>query len=107
MYLKMFFVKNLDQTMMHLQFKFQAVPTESAETCHFAEKWMVSMVTHLIGGLLIKYGLLFVRNSVGAFWQKSIVDASQKLVFSMFGKWKIDFLLKEYENSLWRDCLPL
>ena len=67
MYLKMIFVKNLDQTMRHLQFKFQAVPTESAGTCHFAEKWMESLVTHLIGELHIKYGLLFVKNSVGRF----------------------------------------
>ena len=68
---------------------------------------MESLVTHLIGELHIKYGLLFVKNSVGAFWQKSLVDASQKLVFSTFGKWKIDFLFKEDENSLWRHCLPL
>ena len=67
MYLKMIFLKNLDQAMGHLQFKFQAVPTGSAGTCHFAEKLMVSMVTHLIGGLLIKYGLLLVKNSVGVF----------------------------------------
>ena len=107
MYLKMIFLRNHDQAMRHLQFKFQAVPAGSAGTCHFAEKWMVSMVTHLIGGLLIKYGLLFIKNSVGAFWQKSMVDASQKLVFSTFGKWKIDFLFKEDENSLWRHCLPL
>ena len=31
MYLKMIFVKNLDHTMRHLQFKFQAVPAESQE----------------------------------------------------------------------------
>ena len=92
MYLKMIFLKNLDQAMRHLQVNFTF---GSAGTCHFAEKWMVSMVTHLIGGLLIKYGLLFVKNSVGAFWQKSMVDASQKIVFSTFGKWKIDFLFKE------------
>ena len=77
MYLKKIFVKNLDQTMRHLQLKFQAVPAESAGTCHVAEKWMKSLVTHLIGELHIKYGLLFVKNSVGAFWQKSLVDASQ------------------------------
>ena len=49
MYLKNIFVKNLDQAMRHLQFKSQAVPTKSAGTCPFAEKWMESMVTHLIG----------------------------------------------------------
>ena len=94
MYLKMIFEKNLDQATGYLQFKFQAVPTESAGTCHFAEKWMESLVTHLISELHIKYGLLFVKNSVGAFWQNSLVDASQKLFFSMFGKRKIDFLFK-------------
>ena len=67
MYLKMFFLKHLDQVTRHLEFKFQAGPFGSAGTFHFAEKWMVSMVTHLIGGLLLKYGLLFVKNSVGAF----------------------------------------
>ena len=30
-----------------------------------------------------------------------------KTCFSTFGKWKIDFLFKEDENSLWRHCLPL
>ena len=49
MYLQMLFVKNLDQTMSHLQFKFQAVPPEFVGTCYFAEKWMESLVTHLIG----------------------------------------------------------
>ena len=100
-------MKNPDQATRHLEFKFQAVPAESTGTCHFAEKWMESLVTHLIGELHIKYGLLFVKNSVGAFWQKSLVDTSQKLVFLTFGKWKIDFLFKEDENSLWRHCLPL
>ena len=60
-------MKNLDQVVRHLQFKFQAVPARSAGTCHFAEKWMESLVTHLIGELHIKYGIIFVKNSVGRF----------------------------------------
>ena len=71
MYLKMIFVKNPDQATRHLQFKFQAVSAESVGTCHFVEKWMESMVTHLIGGLLVKYGLLCVKNSVGGRFGKN------------------------------------
>ena len=63
--------------------------------------------TQSIGELHIKYGLLFVKNSVGRFGNTSLVDASQKLVFSTFGKWKIDFLFKEDENFLQRHCLSL
>ena len=48
MYLKNDFLKNLEQAMRHLELKFQAVPIESVGTCHFAKKWMESMVTHLI-----------------------------------------------------------
>ena len=81
-----------------LQFKFQAVPTGSAGTCHFADKWMVSMVTHLIGYLHIKYGLLFFLNSVGAFWQKPLVDASQKLVFRLLENGKLIFCSKKMKT---------
>ena len=42
MYLEMIFGKNKEQTMRQLQFKFDPLPTESAEICLFHERWIKS-----------------------------------------------------------------
>ena len=106
LYVKMIFWKNHEKTMRHLQFKFHPDPTKSADTCHFVEKWMESFEMQPIIEMSIKCGLLFIKNGVPHFGNTLLVPASQITPFSALGKWKIDFLCKENENSLWRHCLP-
>ena len=55
----MIFVKNKEQTMMQLQFKFDPLPTESTEICLFHERRIKTFYTQPFGQLCIKYGLIF------------------------------------------------
>ena len=59
MYLEIIFGKNKEQTMRQLQFKFDPLPTESAEICLFHERWIKAFDTQPFGQLFIKYGLVF------------------------------------------------
>jgi len=68
---------------------------------------MESFETQTIGELHINSGLPFMKNWVPHFGNTFLVAASQKMRFSSVGKWKIDFLCKEDENSLWKHCLPI
>ena len=61
MYLEMIFGKNKQQTMRQLQFKFDPLPTESAEICLFHERWIKTFYTQPFGQLCIKYGLVFQK----------------------------------------------
>ena len=67
---------------------------------------MESFEMQPIGELHIKCGLLFMKNEVPHFGNTFLVAATQKIPFSGLGKWKIDFLCKDNENSLWKNCLP-
>ena len=45
MYLEMIFVKNKEQTIRQLQFKFDPFPTKSAEICLFHQRWIKTFYT--------------------------------------------------------------
>ena len=78
MYLEMIFVKNKQQTMRQLQFKFDPLPTESAEICLFHERWIKNFYTQPFFQLCIKYGLVFLKNDLVQFCNKYIIGPSQK-----------------------------
>ena len=59
MYLEMIFGKNKEETMKHPQFKFDPLPTKSAEICLFHERWIQAFDIQPFGKLCIKYGLVF------------------------------------------------
>ena len=77
MYLEMIFGKNKEQTIRHLQFKFDPLPTESAEICLFQERWIKSFIMQKFGQLLIKYGLVFYKNGVVQIYTKYLAASSQ------------------------------
>ena len=89
MYLEMIFGKNKEQTMRQLQFKFDPLPTESAEFCLFHERWIKTFDTQPFGQLCIKYGLVFYKIDLVQFCNKYMVGPSQKTHFghSKNGKW--------------------
>ena len=55
----MIFGKNKEQTMRQLQFKFDPLPTESAEICLFHKWWIKTFDTKPFCQLCNKYGLIF------------------------------------------------
>ena len=55
----MIFGKNKEQPMRQLQFKFDPLPTESAEICLFHQRWIKAFDMKPFGQLCIKYGLVF------------------------------------------------
>ena len=81
MYLEMIFEKNKDQTMRQLQFKFDPLPTESAEVCLFHQRWIKSFDNQPFGHLCIKYGIIFYKNDLVPFCNKYMVGPSQKTSF--------------------------
>ena len=106
MYLAMIFLKNKQQTMRQLQFKFDPLPAESAEICLFHQRWIKTFYTQPFGQLCIKYGLVFYKIDLVQFCNKYMVGPSQKNSFQALGKWKMNFLCKENENFLRQHCLP-
>ena len=107
MYLKMIFGKNKQQIMRQLQFKFDPLPTESAEICLFHERWIKIFYTQPFCQLCIKYGLVFYKNDLVQFCNNSLVGSSQKTSFGALEKWKMVFSSNENENFLRQHCLPL
>ena len=105
MYLEMIFGKNKEQTMRQLQFKFDPLPTESAEICVFHERWINFFCTQPFCQLCIKYVLVFYKNDLVQFCNKYMVAPSQKNSFWAFKKWKMNFPCKENKNSLRQHCL--
>ena len=99
MYLEMIFVKNKEQTTRQLQFKFDPLPTESAEICLFHERWIKTFYTQPFGRLCIKYGLVFYKKYLVQSCNKYMVAPSQKKLilgiqkmeneFSVQRKWKL------------------
>ena len=47
--------------MRQLQFKFDPLPTESAEICLFHERWIKTFYTQPFCQLCIKYGIVFYK----------------------------------------------
>ena len=78
---------------MQLQFKFDPLPTKSAEICLFHERWIKKFYTQPFGQLCIKYGLVFYKNDLVQFCNKYMAGPSQKNSFWALQKWKIDFSL--------------
>ena len=106
MYLEMIFGKNKEQTMRQLQFKFDPLPTESAEICLFHQRWIKTFYTQPFRQLCIKYGLVFYKNDFLQFCNNYLGGPSQKTSFSGLKKWKMVFSSKENENFLRQHCLP-
>ena len=92
--------------MRQLQFKFDPLPTKSAEICLFHERWIKKFYTRPFCQLCIKYGLVFYKNDLVQFCNNYLVGPSQKNSFRALGKWKMIFSLKENENFLRQHCLP-
>src|SRR6266496_3127174 len=99
-------VKNKEQTIRQLQFKFDLFPSKSAEICLFHERWIKAFDTQPFCQLCIKYGLVFYKIDLVSFWNNYLVGPSQKKL--ILGTWKMenDFSSKENENFLRQHCLP-
>ena len=100
MYLKMIFVKNKEQTTRQLRFKFDPLPTESAEICLFHESWIKACYTQPFCQLCIKYVLVFQKIDLVHFCNNYLGGPSQKTPFghSKNGKWF--FRPKKMKTSL-------
>ena len=105
MYLEMIFGKNKEQTTSQLYFKFDPLPTESVEICLFHERWIKTFYAQPFGQLCIKHGLVFYKIDLVHFCNNYLVVPSQKTSFRALGKWKMNFLCTENENSLRKHCL--
>ena len=68
--------------MRQLQFKFDPLPTESAEICLFHERWIKKFYTRPFCQLCIKYGLVFYKNDLVQFCNNYLVVPSQKNLLS-------------------------
>ena len=68
--------------MRQLEFKFDPLPTESAEICLFHERWIKTFDTQTFGQLCIKYRLVFYKNDLVQFYNKYMVGPSQKKLIS-------------------------
>ena len=106
MYLEMIFWKNKEQTMRHLQFRFDPLPTRSAEICLFHQRWVKTFDTQPFGQLCIKYGLVFQKIDLVQFCNKYMVGPSQKKLISGTQKMENDFfrpkkMLTPLGNIVW------
>ena len=85
--------------MRQLQFKFDPLPSESAEICLFHQRWIKAFDTQPFRQLCIKYGLVFYKIDLVQFSSKYMVGPSQKKLnsgtrkmeneFSVQRKWKL------------------
>ena len=85
--------------MRQLQFKFDPLPTESAEICLFHQRWIKAFDTQPLCQLYIKHGLVFYKNDLVHFYNIYLVVPSQKTLllgtrkmkneFSVQRKWKL------------------
>ena len=104
MYLEMIFGKNEEQTTRYLQFKFDPLPTKSADICLFHQRFIKTFDTQPLGQLCIKYVVVFYKIDLVQFCNKYLVGRSQKTSFWALEKWKMNFLCKENENFLRQHC---
>ena len=102
----MIFGKNKEQTMRQLQFKFDPLPSESAEICLFHERWIKTFYTQPFCEWCIKYVLVFYKNYLDQFatiiWE--VLHKKPPFGHSKNGKWF--FCPKKNENFLRQHCLP-
>ena len=91
--------------MKQLQFKFDPLPTKSAEICLFHERWTKTFDTQPFDKLYIKYDLLFYKIDLVHFCNNHLIGSSQKSSFQALKKWKMIFSCKENENFLRKHCL--
>jgi hypothetical protein len=94
LYLKIIFIKKYEETMKHLQFKFDPLPAVSTEYCQFLERCLENLFHAKYGKLCIKYGIISFKIVVVHFWNIFVVGASQKNPFLALRKWKMFFLCK-------------
>ena len=106
MYLEMIFGKNKEQTTRQLQFKFDPLPTESAEICLFHQRWIKTFYTQPFGQLCIKYVLVFQKIDLVQFCNNYLGGPSQKNLLLGTRKMENGFSSKENENFLRQHCLP-
>ena len=64
--------------MRQLQFKFDPLPTESAEICLFHERWIKTFYTQQFSQLCIKYVLVFYKIYLVQFCNNYLGGPSQK-----------------------------
>ena len=64
--------------MRQLQFKFDPLPTESAEICLFYERWIKTFDNQPFFQLCIIYGLVFYKIDLVHFCNNYLVVPSQK-----------------------------
>ena len=80
--------------MRQLQFKFDPLPTESAEICLFHERWIKIFYTRPFCRLCIKYGLVFYKNDLVQFFNNYLVVPSQKNLLLGTRKMENDFFVQ-------------
>ena len=106
MYLEMIFGKNKQQTMRQLQFKFDSLPTESAEICLFHERWIKTFETSHFVNCALNMAQYF-RKMIQSNFATIIWEVlHKKTSFWALKKWKMVFSSKENENFLRQHCLP-
>ena len=66
--------------MRQLPFKFDPLPTESAEICLFHQRWIKTFDSQPFCQLCIKYVLVFYKNDLVQFCNKYMVGPSKKLI---------------------------
>ena len=111
MYLEMIFGKNKQQTMRHLQFKFDPLPTESTTICLFHQRWIKTFDTQPFCKLCIIYVLVFYKIDLVHFCNNYCGGPSQKkppFGHTKNGKWF--FSPKKMKTSLgnivWNSKMP-
>ena len=80
--------------MRQLQFKFDPLPTESAEICHFHERWIKTFCTQPFGEFCIKYGLVLYKNDLVQFCNNYLGGPSQKNLLLGARKMKNGFFVQ-------------
>ena len=73
------------------QFKFDPLPTESAEICLLHQRRIKTFDTQPFGQLCIKYGLVFYKIDLVQFCNKYMVGPSQKNLISGTRKMENEF----------------
>ena len=87
--------------MRQLQFKFDSLPSESAEICLFHERWIKTFYTQPFCQLCIKYGLVFYKIDLVQFSNNYLVLPSQKNLLSGTRKMENGFFVqKKLKTSL-------
>ena len=91
--------------MRQLHFKFDMLPTKSAEICLFHQRWIKTFDTQPFCQLCIIYGLVFYKIDLVHFCNNYLVVPSQKNLLLGTRKIKMNFPCKENENFLRQHCL--